>query len=492
MVEHRRLFTMPTECIASPLQRELADSIIRLKPLDEIRILLACGAKANEAVTQGLRPLHYAVWQKYMEAVKLLLVRGADIDATDECGYSALHLAAEHGYVDLVKLLLDHSAKVDHRPDTEELFPRTTMCDEPLRLALKNRHVDVARILLEAGANPNKRYFFGSEINLVSPLDLQCMELLLAFGAQPNTRDRAGLTPLMKASRLPQVTWPVAVRSCLLSYLIRERSRQQGIASVLLLLSYGADVNSMADARHDYRTVLHYAILGGDPSVIDLLLKQGARLDLGPEYQKPTALDLAILKGDPSIVRMLLRSGADVNATSPIIGSPLHVACADNIPNRLEILSMLLERGADPNLVIRSDEGPALRPVLAEYVASNENASVEVVALLLKYGARVVIKTQFRDPHGILNSLQNTANKPRLLKVLLEAAESFDPCMIRRSSSLTDAQRAIVMEAAGTPLPLTHQARLIVRRLCGTNLPKIVHKLQLPQLLHRYLLYDFH
>lgn len=460
---------MPTECIAGPLQRELADSIIRLKPLDEIRILLACGAKANEAVTQGLRPLHYAVWQKYMEAVQLLLVRGADIDATDECGYSALHLAAEHGYVDLVKLLLDHSAKVDHRPDTGELFPRTTMCDEPLRLALKNRHVDVARILLEAGANPNKRYFFGSEINLVSPLDLQCMELLLAFGAQPNTRDRAGLTPLMKASRLPQ-----------------------GIASVLLLLSYGADVNSMADARHDYRTVLHYAILGGDPSVIDLLLKQGARLDLGPEYQKPTALDLAILKGDPSIVKMLLCSGADVNATSPIIGSPLHVACADNIPNRLEILKMLLERGADPNLVIRSDEGPALRPVLAEYVASNENASVEVVALLLKYGARVVIKTQFRDPHGILNSLQNTANKPRLLKVLLEAAESFDPCMIRRSSSLTDAQRAIVMEAAGTPLPLTHQARLVVRKVCGTNLPNVVHKLQLPLLLHRYLLYDFH
>lgn len=79
------------------------------------------------------------------------------------------------------------------------------LCDEPLRLALRNRHVDVARTLLEAGANPNKRYFFGSEINLVSPLDLQCMELLLAFGAQPNTRDRAGLTPLMKAARLPQV-----------------------------------------------------------------------------------------------------------------------------------------------------------------------------------------------------------------------------------------------------------------------------------------------
>ncbi|XP_066599475.1 ankyrin repeat and SOCS box protein 14-like isoform X2 [Prorops nasuta] len=469
MLEHRTVFDMPAECIANPLQRELADSIIRLQPLDEIRILLACGARPNDPVTQGLRPLHYAVWQRYTDAAQLLLVRGADIDATDECGYSALHLAAEYGYLDLVKLLLKHGAKVDHREDTGELFPRTTLCDEPLRLALKNRHIEVAKSLLEAGANPNKRYFFGSEINLVSPLDLECMELLLAFGALPNTRDRAGLTPLMKAARLPQ-----------------------GIASVLMLLHYGADVNSMTDVRHDYRTVLHYAILGGDIEVINLLLKQGAKLDLGPEYQKPTALDLAVLKGDPKIVEMLLMHGADVNATSPIIGSPLHVACADSIPNRLEILRMLLERGADPNLVIRSDEGPALRPVLAEYVASNENPSVEVVALLLKYGARVVIKTQFRDPHGILNSLQNTADKPRLLKALLEAAESFDPCMIKRSSSLTDAQKELVMEAARTPLPLMHQARLIIRKLCGTKLPKVIKKLQLPQSLECYLLYDFH
>lgn len=76
-----------------------------------------------------------------------------------------------------------------------------------------------------------------------------------------------------------------------------------------MLLSFGANVNAMADERHDFRTVLHYAILGGDPEVINLLLKQGATLNLGPSYQKPTALDLAILKGDPSIVKMLLDSG---------------------------------------------------------------------------------------------------------------------------------------------------------------------------------------
>lgn len=40
-----RFQSMPTECAANPLQRALADSIVLMQPLDEIRILLACGAK---------------------------------------------------------------------------------------------------------------------------------------------------------------------------------------------------------------------------------------------------------------------------------------------------------------------------------------------------------------------------------------------------------------------------------------------------------------
>ncbi|XP_052123283.1 ankyrin-2-like [Frankliniella occidentalis] len=362
---------MPTECISeclpNPLQRELADSIIRMVPLDDIRILLACGAKVNEPVTQGLRPLHYAVWQRYPEAAMLLLVRGGDVNARDECGYSALHLSAEHGYTELVKLLLLQGARVDYREDTDDPFPRTTLCDEPLRLAIRNGHHEVARVLLENGADPNKRYFFGSEINLVSPLDLDFMRLLLTYGANPDAMDRAGLTPLMKAARLPQ-----------------------GMESVLLLLSFGANVNAQTDERHDYRSVLHYAVLSGNLATVNLLLRQGARVNFPPDYQKATPLQLAVLKGDPELVRMLIHAGADVNASSPIIGTALHVVCADNIPNRLDLLQQLLEAGADPNVLVESDEGPPLRPVLAEYLASNEAQPCPVVvSMLLRYGAKV-------------------------------------------------------------------------------------------------------
>ncbi|XP_028135454.1 ankyrin-2-like isoform X2 [Diabrotica virgifera virgifera] len=464
---------MPTECITNPLQRELADSIIRMVPLDEIRILLACGAKVNEPVTQGLMPLHYAVWQRYYEATQLLLTRGGDVNATDECGYSPLHLSAEHGYTEVVRLLLASGSKVDYRENTEEEFPRTTKCDEPLRLAIRNKHMEIARMLLEHGADPNKRYFFGSEINLVTDLDF--LQLLLTFGANPDSRDRSGLTPLMKAVRQPQ-----------------------GMEAVLLLLKFGADVNAIADERHDYRTVLHYAVLSGNYEIVNLIIKQGAKLNYDEEYDlgKPSPLDLAILKGDPKVVELLIKSGADVNCSSPIIGSPLHVACADNIPNRFEIMTMLLEAGADPNLKVYSDEfdrNSQLRPVLVEYLASNERPSVEVVHLLLRYGARVVMKTQFRDPDGMLNSLQNviSSNCPSIFFLLLESSESFDPCMIRRNTVLSPDQKSALLELSKYPLSLKRQVRLYLRKMLG---PKLLHSAQdfeLPGSLVRYLLFDY-
>lgn len=84
----------------------------------------------------------------------------------------------------------------------------------------------------------------------------------------------------------------------------------QGMGAVLLLLSHGANVNAMADERNDFRTVMHYGVLSGNSSIVNLLTKQGAKLNYeSSEYGKPSPLDLAILRGDAEIVRMLIEAG---------------------------------------------------------------------------------------------------------------------------------------------------------------------------------------
>ena len=183
-------------------------------------------------------------------------------------------------------------------------------------------------------------------------------------------------------------------------------------------------------------------------------------------------------------------SGADVNASSPLIGSPLHVACADNIPNRVAILKILLENGADLNRTIVSEDGISLKPVLGEYISSNEEVERKVVRLFLQYGSRVIFKSQFRDPAGILNYLSNVSRDEELMSELLESAESFDPPMIRRCNALSAQQKEVALSLSRNPKSLKHQVRLFLRNLFGRKLPHVVDQLGLPRVLQSYIQFE--
>ncbi|CAG4978308.1 unnamed protein product [Colias eurytheme] len=243
-----------------------------------------------------------------------------------------------------------------------------------------------------------------------------------------------------------------------------------GIESVLLLISYGADVNAIADVRNDFRTVMHYAVLSGNTEVVNLLIKQGAKVNYeSPDLNKPSPLDLAILKGDVDMVQMLLNAGA------------------------CEIVKILLNSGADPNQKVYNEEdGAQLRPALAEYLASNTEPDADIVYALLRSGARVIMKTQFRDPDGILNHLQNVTLEEyqHIYYLLLQAAESFDLCMIKRNNILNPVQKEALIKRAKNPISLLAQVRIFLRKHFGTKFAKAVKNMEIPTILHRYLLFE--
>lgn len=100
------------------------------------------------------------------------------------------------------------------------------------------------------------------------------------------------------------------------------------------------------------------------------------------------------------------------------------------------------------------------------------------------------MKTQYRDPLGILNSLQNISRNPQIFNLLVEASEAFDLCMIRRNQHLSDDQKLVLTERASAPLTLLHQCRLALRRYLQLY-PDLAPLLnELPLTLQLYLNYD--
>lgn len=277
----------------------------------------------------------------------------------------------------------------------------------------------------------------GSEINLVNILELRSIELLLKYGANPDSRDRSGLTPLMKAARHPQ-----------------------GYATVKLLIEYNADVNDIAGERHDYRTVLHHSIFSGNLDLIRLLLASGARYPK-LEFDKPSPIDIAIISGRHDIVKLLIEFDADLNAGfNTTIGQPLHTALTQRIERKLEIVRLLLEHGANPNSPTTSNRntGPPLHDYLnavrncassAGHTRRSSAASgpapscsstsqkefdLEMIRLLIMYGARVVLKTACQNKLGLIRTLERVQEELSLdmLCLLIDAAEEIDWSMLSK------------------------------------------------------------
>lgn len=133
--------------------------------------------------------------QKQQPLIDLLCDWGADADA-------ALHPAILHGGLAAMNALLRRGAKVTlavaalgSAEEFRRMLPGSSVADRHLALAVATQYcrVEIVRILLEAGEDPN-RYNPGHSHS--TPLHqaagygtLELVKLLLEFGARPETRD---------------------------------------------------------------------------------------------------------------------------------------------------------------------------------------------------------------------------------------------------------------------------------------------------------------
>ena len=114
-------------------------------------MLLDARADVNIRGLDGKTPLHAACDSGYgkperAELAALLIARGANVNAASSAGQTPLHTAAS-GSPKCVRLLLAAAAKIE----AADNIGRT-----PLAWAAANNNVETARLLLDAGADPNR------------------------------------------------------------------------------------------------------------------------------------------------------------------------------------------------------------------------------------------------------------------------------------------------------------------------------------------------
>ena len=260
-----------------------------------------------------------------VELARLLVEAGADKSLRGEFG-TALTLATKSGHMEIVRLLLEAGADTDSRvvlgARSECLvfengrFVVGKLCDKDfgvelgltaLMLAAKMGHVEMARLLLEAGADKDLRGVFGDTF-IVAPADghFDIMKLRMGAGDQPLR----------------------VVLGC----------------TVLRVAAEGRDATSDAFARvlaEAGNTALLFATEAGNVEMARLLVEAGADKDLPGQFGY-TALMLAAETGHEEMARLLLEAGADIDSREKFGYLMLRTYCPDVLPDSDAILNKQL------------------------------------------------------------------------------------------------------------------------------------------------------
>ena len=138
--------------------------------------------------------------------------------------------------------------------------------------------------------------------------------------------------------------------------------RDDGVTPLLMATQKGnpgvVELLLRADARvnvafADGTAPLHVAVNNGDFDVAEVLLRSPEiRVNQRTETLM-TALAVACRHGHKELVRLLLENGADPNMVNDVGIAPLHLVC---LLGYTEIAEMLLNAGADQDVRMRTEE----------------------------------------------------------------------------------------------------------------------------------------
>jgi ankyrin repeat protein len=276
--------------------------------------------------------------------VRLLIARGADLEAEawgkarDRLGgWRPLHLAVAEGLDEIARILLDAGADPD---------AGNSAAGPPLLRALYFPGKEAAaRLLIERGADLRATDRDGdTALHVAAESDLPGIaRVLLEKGADPAARNRWGYTAIDVAlSEGHQDAVEVLLSGGTRSKLCVAAGLQD-LGRVTELLDGGESVKSRGNLGE---TALHWAVRRESIELTKLLIERGAEID-AVDDRGETPLWWACDDISEDMAALLVAWGADPNAKDKEGRAPLHSLLERG---GRELVRILVESGADLNL----------------------------------------------------------------------------------------------------------------------------------------------
>lgn len=268
----------------------------------EVAAMLEQGINPDSRSGDASVALHWAAHQNDLQLVNTLIQAGADVNLTNDLGVSALWLAAENGNLDLAQLLLSANANPELSLPSGET---------PLMMAARGGNAQLAQLLVTSGANVNASEISQQQTALMwaaAEEHADVAKILLDAGADWQARSGTWNEVVQPAGAIP------AIRDAIYEVVqggftpLLYAAQQGAIAVAEHLLAAGANIN---DQAADGTPALVLAAHSGHGEFARFLLDRGADANLmGAGY---SALHIAIPHGDIELVKSLIAHGADVN-----------------------------------------------------------------------------------------------------------------------------------------------------------------------------------
>jgi len=333
--------------------------------------LIRAGADVTATNRYGISAIALACESGSAPIVERLIAAGVSANATGPYGETALHTCAHSGKVEAAKVLMAHGASLDAGDSWRG--------QTPLMWAAAQRHPDMMRALIEAGADVNAR------------------STIIAWERQRTSEPRdkwlppGGLTPMLFAAR----------EGC--------------VDCVKVLIGAGADPNIVDP---DQYSPLVMALINGHFDVAGALIDAGANLDMEDKAGR-TALWAAVdAHTIPTSNRPAPRETDDTLGSMDIITKLLDRGAKVDVPLRAQVpYRTKLDRGGDGVLGVGTT--PLLRAAKA--------GDVPVIKMLLDKGANAR-KTTRNSVNAIMMAANVAAREEDMTgrnKTQKEAIESI-------------------------------------------------------------------